>query len=100
MAATNLTRMPVPRVDRRSKLAAVPDAKPGNGKIEKLFYRRHEAAYALGLPLRSIDYMIADHRIHTRKYGRNVLIPSSEVKLAAERIMRDEMCSGDSGVRV
>jgi excisionase family DNA binding protein len=91
MARSNLAQMPAPRVDRNPKLVPQSD-----GKIEKLFYRRQEAAYALGLPLRSIDYMIADHRIHTRRYGRSVLIPASEIKLAAERILRDEMAEGNT----
>lgn len=59
-----------------------------SGKIEKLFYSRQEAAFALALPLRSVDYMIAEKRLNTRRYGRRVLIPASDIRSMAESILR------------
>jgi hypothetical protein len=60
-------------------------------KIEKLFYSRQEAAFALAIPLRSIDYMIADQRLNTRRYGRRVLIPAADIRRTADKILRCDM---------
>jgi hypothetical protein len=89
MATASVTRMPSPQPSG-PKLA--PDQ-----RIEKLFYRRAEAAYALGLALRSIDYMIADQRLTTRRYGRSVLIPVADVRRVAAEILRSDMLQGNAG---
>ena len=88
MAASSVTRMP--STTRRTKPTLVPDQ-----RIEKLFYRRAEAAYALGLALRSIDYMISDQRLTTRRFGRSVLIPAADVRRAAAEILRSDMVQGN-----
>lgn len=48
--------------------------------VEKLMYSRKQAAYALGLSVRSIDYLIADKSMTVRRHKGRVLIPTSEVK--------------------
>ena len=48
--------------------------------VEKLLYSRKEAAYALGVSLRTIDYMIANKRLAFRKFGGKILIPVNEVR--------------------
>jgi excisionase family DNA binding protein len=53
--------------------------------VEKLLYSRREAAFALGLSVRSIDYMVAEKILRTIRFGRKVLIPVSDVKKAAQR---------------
>lgn len=67
----------------------VPIARP-----EKLMYRRHEAAYALGLSVRSIDAMIADKRLTTRRFGRCILIPAQDMRRVADTIMQSDMLQG------
>jgi excisionase family DNA binding protein len=88
--AASVTRMPSPKT-RQPRSVSDPDQ-----RIEKLFYRRAEAAYALGLALRSIDYMIADQRLTTRRFGRSVLIPASDVRRAAAEILRSDMLQGNA----
>ncbi len=62
--------------------------------VEKLLYRRHEVAHSLGLSVRSIDAMIADKRLTTRRFGRCVLIPASDVRRVADAIVRSDMLQG------
>ena len=64
------------------------------GTVAKLFYRRDEAAFALGVSTRSIDAMIADRRLTTRRFGRAVLIPAADVARVAETILRSDMLEG------
>ncbi len=64
--------------------------------IKKLHYRKREAAYALGLSVRSIDAMIADQRLTTRRFGRCVMIPAADVERAAKTIIRSDMLEGVS----
>jgi hypothetical protein len=52
---------------------------------EKLLYSRQEAAYALGISVRSIDYMIANKLLLVRRLGGRVLIPAPEVRRASRR---------------
>ena len=59
--------------------------------VEKLLYRREEAAFALGCSLRSIDYLIADGKLSIRKMGRNTVIPAAEVKRLASDVIRSGM---------
>ena len=63
-------------------------------KIEKLLYRRKEAAFALGLSVRSVDAMIADQRLTTRRFGRSVMIPARDVQRVAETIISQDMLQG------
>jgi hypothetical protein len=42
--------------------------------IEKFLYSRKEAAYALGISVRSLDYLIAGKQLDTRRIGKKVLV--------------------------
>jgi excisionase family DNA binding protein len=53
--------------------------------VAKLLYSRHEAAYALGVSVRSVDYLIANKKLLVRRLGGRVLIPVSEVRRASRR---------------
>jgi excisionase family DNA binding protein len=53
--------------------------------IAKLLYSRQEAAYALGISVRSVDYLIANKKLLVRRLGGRVLIPVSEVRRASRR---------------
>jgi excisionase family DNA binding protein len=53
--------------------------------VAKLLYSRQEAAYALGISTRSVDYMIANKKLLVRRIGGRVLIPVSEVRRASRR---------------
>jgi excisionase family DNA binding protein len=59
--------------------------------FEKFFYGRKEAASALALSLRTIDYLIADQKLRTRRKGRRVLIPTEDVRRLAAEIMRSDL---------
>jgi excisionase family DNA binding protein len=59
--------------------------------LEKFFHSRHEAASALALSVRGIDYLISDQKLRTRRKGRRVLIPSEDVKRLAAEIMRSDL---------
>lgn len=53
--------------------------------IEKLLYDRRGAATALSISVRSLDYLIASKRLGTRRIGKKVLIPRSELNRFARR---------------
>jgi hypothetical protein len=53
--------------------------------IEKLLYGRKDAAVALSVSVRSIDYMIAAGEFETRRKGRRVLITAASLRRAANR---------------
>lgn len=54
--------------------------------MEPLLLGRKEAAAALGICLRMLDYMIAHGEVAVRRIGRRVLIPRAELeKLASPR---------------
>lgn len=69
-------------------------AKPEIVKVEKLMYRRQEAAFSLGLSVRSIDAMIADKRLTTRRFGRCILIPAQDLRRVADTILQSDMLQG------
>ena len=54
-------------------------------KPERLAYGRAEAAYAIGVSPRTLDYWISEGRIQARRLGGRVLIPLSELA----RILRE-----------
>ena len=60
-------------------------------QFEKFFYGRNEAAAALAISVRKIDYLIGDQKLRTRRIGRRVVIPSEDVKRLAAEIMRSDM---------
>jgi excisionase family DNA binding protein len=59
--------------------------------LEKFFYGRKEAACALAISVRKIDYFISDQKLRTRRIGRRVVIPSEDVKRLASEIIRSDM---------
>lgn len=48
--------------------------------IVKLLYSRQESALSLGISKRSVDYLIANKKLKTRRIGGRVLIPFTELK--------------------
>jgi excisionase family DNA binding protein len=53
-------------------------------EVEKLLYSRRDAARALSLSVRSIDYLICTGRIPTRRVGGKILIHVSDVRRFAK----------------
>lgn len=54
--------------------------------MEQLLINRKEAAHALGISLRLLDYMIAHGEVAVRRVGRRVLIARAELeKFASTR---------------
>ncbi len=49
-------------------------------RVEKLLYDRKSAAYALSMSVRSVDYFLSRGVFRTRRIGKKVLIPASELK--------------------
>jgi excisionase family DNA binding protein len=56
----------------------VPTEQPAG--VKKLLYTKREAAFALGISVRSIDYLIATKQLEARRIGGRVLIPVKEVE--------------------
>jgi hypothetical protein len=52
----------------------------GEPVSERLLYPRKEAAYKLGISLRSLDYLIAGQRIRTQRISKRVLIHARELE--------------------
>ena len=52
--------------------------------VEKLLYSRRDAARALSLSVRSIDYLICSGRIPTRRVGGKILIHVTDVRRFAK----------------
>jgi hypothetical protein len=48
--------------------------------IEKLLYSRRDAAEALSLSVRSIDYLITSGRLSIRRIGGKILVPAGAVR--------------------
>ena len=44
--------------------------------VEKLLYSRDDAAIALSISVRAIDYLIAEGELPIRKMGARILIPA------------------------
>jgi hypothetical protein len=53
-------------------------------QIQKLLFSRKDAAIALSLSVRSIDYLISSGNLLTRKIGRKILIPVGEISRFAK----------------
>ena len=49
-------------------------------RVEKLLYDRKSAAHALSISVRSVDYLLSRRTFRTRRIGKKVLIPASELK--------------------
>ena len=52
--------------------------------VEKLLYSRRDAARALSLSVRSIDYVIYTGRIPTRRVGGKILIYVTDIRRFAK----------------
>lgn len=53
--------------------------------VVKLLYSRKEAAYALGISIRALDYLLSRRSIKTRRIGARVLIHREDlVKWASQ----------------
>ncbi len=48
--------------------------------VEKLLYSRRDAAEALSLSIRSVDYLITTGRLSTRRVGSKILIPVGAIR--------------------
>jgi excisionase family DNA binding protein len=46
----------------------------------KLLLSREEAAEALSISVRSLDYLIAEKKLPTRRIGSRVLIPAADLR--------------------
>jgi hypothetical protein len=66
-------------------------------KVEKLLYSKQDAAEALSLSVRSIDYLITTQRLPMRRVGGKVMIPANAVRRFA-RGDHPERVRGDGQV--
>jgi hypothetical protein len=48
-------------------------------EVQKLLYSRRDAAFALSISIRSLDYLIANKELKFRKLGKKVLIPAGSL---------------------
>jgi excisionase family DNA binding protein len=64
--------------------------------IEPIAFSRREAADALRVSLRTLDYLLAQGKLHGRRIGRRIVIPRSEV----EKLLRRDtpIVQGDAPV--
>ena len=53
-------------------------------EVQKLLYSKREAAHALSLSVRSIDYLITTRRLSMRRVGGKILIPVGDVRRFAK----------------
>lgn len=51
--------------------------------VEKVLYSRKDAAYALSISIRSLDTLLASKKLSTRRLGRKVMIPATEIQRIA-----------------
>ena len=51
---------------------------------ERILFDRKSAAAALSISVRSLDYLVADGQLDTRRIGRKVLIHRSELRRFAQ----------------
>jgi hypothetical protein len=49
-------------------------------QVEKLLYSRADAAIALSISIRSVDYLISEGKLTVRRIGRKTLIPVGDVR--------------------
>ncbi|MGB8481533.1 MAG: hypothetical protein WCE63_22235 [Acidobacteriaceae bacterium] len=57
--------------------------------IDRLLYPKKEAAFAPGVSVRTIGYLIAGKQLNTRRIGKRVLIPAGEISALPGRITRE-----------
>jgi excisionase family DNA binding protein len=66
-------------------------------QVNSLAYTRREAADALRVSLRTLDYLLAQHKLRGHRIGRRVVIPRTEV----EKLLRQDtpIVQGDGDAR-
>lgn len=67
------------RLPQRVKRTPFPGGRMEHA-VEKLLYSRRDAAEALSLSVRSVDYLITTGRLTCRKVGGKILIPAGAVR--------------------
>lgn len=77
------------RVPMRSQVVAAAGPRPcrmpvRSQPVEKFLYDRKSAAAALSISVRSLDYLLANKALRTRRIGRKVLIPAGELRRFAQ----------------
>ncbi|MBB5331798.1 hypothetical protein [Tunturiibacter gelidoferens] len=70
-------------------------ADPNFTGVTKLLYSRREASWSIGLSLRSLDGLVASGQLKTRKMGRRIMVPASELEKFA---LKDHMDLGTDTV--
>jgi hypothetical protein len=63
--------------------------------VKKLLYSRRDAAEALSLSIRSVDYLITTRRLSTRRIGSKILIPAREIQRFAREDHPDAVRTPD-----
>jgi hypothetical protein len=48
-------------------------------EVTKLLYSRKDAAFALSISVRSLDYLIANRKLPTRRLGKKIMIPHADL---------------------
>jgi hypothetical protein len=51
-----------------------------SSSVPKLLFSRKEAAYSLGIGIRSLDHLIARKELATRRLGKKVMVPAKELE--------------------
>jgi excisionase family DNA binding protein len=64
--------------------------------VEKLLYSRRDAAEALSLSVRSVDYLITTGRLTMRRVGGKILIPASAVRRFAREDHPESVRAGNA----
>lgn len=52
-------------------------------EVEKFLFKRAEAAFSIGVSVRSVDYLIAKGELATRRVGSKVLVTRESLRLFA-----------------
>lgn len=71
--------LPLPEVslfsDVSFDLCAAADDRP----VAKLLYSRKDAAFALSVSVRSLDYLIANKQLNFRRLGKKIMVHATEL---------------------
>ena len=62
--------------------------------VAKMLYTRKESAFALGVSVRSVDWLIARKELAPRRLGKRVLVPAAELEKYAARDHADLTIGG------
>jgi excisionase family DNA binding protein len=63
--------------------------------INKLLYSKKEAALSLGISLRSVEHLISQKHLSTRRIGRRVLVSASVLEQFARRDHPEPLVKSD-----